>query len=278
MSPATGFTTVPTALGPVAVTVRGAGAAVVLLHANPGDSRDFDAIAPALAEHFTTYAVDWPGYGHSPAPPDPAAVTAMGYADILPDILKGLGLASAACIGNSVGGYAAARTAITHPESVTALVLANSGGFTQRNLLTRTVTRVKGTEPVTSALIGRLPRLYLRRRTPVVREMLARDLRRRGDPAAVALEAALWRSFNCPAHDLRAQAARIIAPVLLVWGIRDPLLGRDGRQARRHVAHAAWHPLRTGHAPFAEAPEEFLAVTLPFLESAHRTAVRSPLA
>lgn len=268
MSSITRTATVATALGPVAVTVRGAGAAVVLLHASPGDSRDFDAIVPALAERFTTYAVDWPGYGHSPAPPDPQTVTAMAYADILPEILGGLGLARVACIGNSVGGYAAARMAITHPASVTALALTNSGGFTRQNLLTRTVTQLKGTELVTGALIGRLPRLYLRSRTPVVREMLARDLRRRGDRTAVALEASIWRSFTRPAHDLRVQAARITAPVLLPWGTRDPILGRDGRQACRSIAQATWHPLRTGHAPFAEAPEEFLAVTLPFLESA----------
>lgn len=274
MSPVARAATVPTALGPVAVSVRGGGPAVVLLHASPGDSRDFDAIVPALAERFTTYAVDWPGYGHSPAPPYPGAVTAMAYADILPDILSGLRLARAACVGNSVGGYAAARLAITHPASVTALVLANSGGFTQQNLLTRTVTAVMGTEPVTSALTGRLPGLYLRRRTPVVREMLARDVARRGNPAVIALEAAIWRSFNDPAHDLRARAARITAPVLLAWGTRDPILGRDGRRARRHLAQAQWHPLRTGHAPFAEAPGEFLAATLPFLESAHRTAPR----
>lgn len=276
MSPLARAVTVPTTLGPVAVTVRGEGAAVVLLHASPGDSRDFDAIVPALAERFTTYAVDWPGYGRSPAPPHPNAVTAMAYAGILPDILSGLGLTRAACVGNSVGGYAAARIAITHPASVAALVLANSGGFTQQNLLTRTVTQVKGMEPVTNALIGRLPRLYLRRRTPVVREMLARDRQRRSNPDAAALEAAIWRSFNCPAHDLRVQAAGITAPVLLAWGICDPILGRDGRHARRCIAGAAWHPLRTGHAPFAEAPGEFLAAALPFLESAHRPAPHRP--
>ncbi|MGW0809495.1 alpha/beta fold hydrolase [Nonomuraea sp. NPDC002799] len=265
-------TTVATALGPVAVTVRGAGAPVILLHANPGDSRDFDAIVAPAAERFTTYAVDWPGYGRSPAPPNPSAVTAMAYADLLPGILNGLGLARAAFVGNSVGGYAAARLAVTHPASVAALVLANSGGFTRQNVVTRAVTRCKGTERVTGALIGRLPKVYLRRRTPVVREMLARDTRRRGDRAAIALEAAIWRSFNSPAHDLRAQAPHITAPVLLLWGTRDPLLGIDGRQARRCIPRATWHPLRTGHAPFAEAPEDFLAAALPFLESAHNPA------
>lgn len=40
-----------------------------MLHANPGASRDFDAIAPALAKNHRVLRLDWPGYGGSPAPP-----------------------------------------------------------------------------------------------------------------------------------------------------------------------------------------------------------------
>ena len=261
-------TTVPTQLGPVAVTIRGAGAPVILLHANPGDGRDYDAVVPALARRHTVYTIDWPGYGGSPAPPQPSTTTAMAYADILPDVLGGLALPRAALIGNSVGGYAAARLAITHPEAVSALVLVNSGGFTRLNPLTRMVTRLKGTEALTRVLVGRLPRLYLRKRTPVVHEMLARDEARRGDRVSVAVEAAIWRSFTAADHDLRIRAAHITAPTLLVWGTRDPILGRDGKSACRSIPHAIWHPLPTGHAPFAEDPPGFLAAVLPFLERA----------
>lgn len=272
MTAVTGVTTVPTALGPVAVTVRGAGTPVLLLHANPGDGRDYAAVTPALAERHTTYAVDWPGYGDSPIPPRPETVTAMAYAGLLPEILAGLGLRRAALIGNSMGGYAAARLAATRPEAVSALVLVNSAGFTRHNPLTRAITRLKGTETVTRALVGRLPRLYLRERTPAVREMLARDEARRGDRADIALEAAIWRSFTTGEHDLRARATRITAPTLLLWGTRDPILGWDGRSARRAIPHATWHPLPTGHAPFAEDPAAFLAAVLPFLASADHSS------
>lgn len=266
---------IATALGPVRVAMRGEGAPVVLLHANPGDGRDYAAVVPALAGRFRTYTVDWPGYGGSPAPPEPAAATAMAFAGILPDILAGLGLRRAALIGNSVGGYAAARLAITDPDAVSALVLVNSGGFTRQTALTRAVIRLKGTETATRSLAGRLSRLYLRGRTPVVREMLARDAARRSDEASVAVEAAIWRSFTDADHDLRERAARITAPTLLVWGTRDPLLGRDGGSARRAMPRATWHPLPTGHAPFAEDPEAFLTAVLPFLARAHPQAPRT---
>jgi pimeloyl-ACP methyl ester carboxylesterase len=256
---------VATSIGPVAVHRLGAGPPVILLHANPGDSRDFAAIVPVLATRFTTYAIDWPGYGASPAPAPPSAATATRYADLLPEIVADLGLRTAGLIGNSLGGFAAARLALDQPSLVSALVLVNSGGFTPATPLTRAVIALKGRERVTSVLTGRLSRLYLRRRTPVVREMLARDAARRGSKTAAAVEAAIWRSFASPDHDLRTRAAAITAPTLLAWGVRDPLLGADGRRARRAMPTAQWQPFRTGHSPFAEAPEQFLAAVLPFL-------------
>ncbi|MER7894475.1 alpha/beta hydrolase [Micromonospora sp. NPDC094482] len=256
---------VKTRLGPVAVSVRGRGTPLVLLHANPGDGRDYAAIVPALAQRHTTYTIDWPGYGASPPPPQPRTTTAMAYAEILPDVVAGLGLRRAAFLGNSVGGYAAARMAITCPEMVSALILVNSGGFTRPNVLTRALIWLKGTEILTRALVGRLPRIYLRRRTPVVEEMIARDCARRGDQVSVAVEAAVWRSFMAAEHDLRRRAAEITAPTLLVWGVRDPILGRDGRSAQRSIPHAVWHPLHAGHVPFAEKPQAFLHAVLPFL-------------
>jgi pimeloyl-ACP methyl ester carboxylesterase len=243
----------------------GSGPALVLLHANPGDSRDFAAVLPALSAHFTVYAVDWPGHGASPPPRPPSAASATGYAALVPPLLDALGIDAAAFIGNSVGGYSAARFALDHPARVRALVLVNSGGFTRPTPLSRAFVHLKGTERATRLLAGRFSRVYLRRRNSTVAEMLARDAARRDDPSAIAVEAAVWRSFNDPAHDLRARAGDIAAATLLAWGTRDPLLGPDGRRARRLLPGATWSPQRTGHAPYAEAPEEFLAAALPFL-------------
>ncbi|MEU4215998.1 alpha/beta fold hydrolase [Actinoplanes sp. NPDC026623] len=257
--------TVRTCAGPVVVHRTGAGPAVVLLHANPGDSRDFAAVLPALSAQFTVYGVDWPGYGASPPPQPPSSATAMGYAGLVPQLLDALGIEHAAFIGNSVGGYCAVRFALDSPGRVRALVLVNSGGFTRPTPPSRAFVRLKGTETVTRLLAGRLSRLYLRRRNRTVAEMLARDAARRDDPAAIAVEAAVWRSFNDPAHDLRVEAGALTAATLIAWGTGDPLLGKDGRRAHRLLPRATWHPLRTGHAPYAEAPEEFLRVTMPFL-------------
>jgi pimeloyl-ACP methyl ester carboxylesterase len=66
---------------------------LLLLHANPGDSRDFEAIAPSLSRHFRTIAIDWPGYGASHAR-SPELLSAMAYADCLEDVVSALQVAT----------------------------------------------------------------------------------------------------------------------------------------------------------------------------------------
>jgi pimeloyl-ACP methyl ester carboxylesterase len=170
-------------------------------------------------------------------------------------------------VGNSVGGFAAARLAVTRPERVRALVLVDSGGFTRHNAISRTFCRLKGRERVTRLVAHAFARWYLLKRNEHVAGILARARAERDQPARVAVDAAIWRSFLDPAHDLRELAGQIAAPTLLVWGKHDPVLParRDGRTARASLPHAEYVELDTGHEPFAEAPAAFLAAVQPFL-------------
>jgi pimeloyl-ACP methyl ester carboxylesterase len=251
----------------LAHTTTGTGRPLLLLHANPGDRRDWDAVVPDLARDHRVIAVDWPGHGDTPAPEPPSSATAMMYADALADFAAALDLRDAVVIGNSVGGYAAVRLALDHPHRVGALVLVDPGGFTPHGWVTRTFCAVKGREWVTRRIAGRFARRYLRRRTDVTRAMIARADAERARPAQVAVDAAIWRSFTHPAHDLRARAAAVTTPTLLVWGRHDPVLriDRDGAAARAAIPHARFVELDTGHAAYAEDPPAFLAAVRAFL-------------
>jgi pimeloyl-ACP methyl ester carboxylesterase len=261
--------TIQTSQGRIAYERRGAGPAVVLLHGNAHDRHDYDAVVPALAREFTVFAVDWPGCGESPAPATPGESTAAGLAALLPEIVERLGASPAILVGNSVGGYAAVRLALTHPPLVRALVLVDSGGFTAHNPVSRLFCRVKGTELVSRLVAERFPRFYLRRRTPTVEAMLARSRAHGRDRVGIAIDAAIWRSFTAPEHDLRTQAAGIRVPTLLVWGRHDPVLPlRDAEAARRALPHARFVVFDTGHVPFAEDPDGFLGAVLPFVRDA----------
>jgi pimeloyl-ACP methyl ester carboxylesterase len=262
-----------TAQGRMAYEASGSGRPLILLSANPGDHRDFSAVLPALAETHRVYAFDWPGYGQSPPPAREAS--AMLFADYLRAAMGALDLRNAILVGNSVGGYAAARLAIDEPSRVAALVLVSPGGFTPHNPFTRLFCRIQGWRWLKRPLVLPFARLYLRKRTATVVEILARAAGEQRTPAAVEANAGVWRSFIRPEHDLREAARRISAPTLVVGGRSDPVIRAkvECRIAAGAIPHARLEVFDTGHMPFAEDPQAFLDVVLPFLESLN---VRAP--
>lgn len=243
----------------------GNGTPLLLLHANPGDHRDYDAVFDRLAAHFDVIAPDWPGFGASIPATAPEQASAAAMHATLVEFLDALRIDRAIFIGNSVGGYAAARLAIEQPQRVRKLVLVSAGGFTPHNALTRFFCRWQGSPRAVPP--GVLARLYLHRHTPVADAMRERARGAQSAPPMLTRIRAIWRSFVTPEHDLRASANAIRCPTLLVYGSYDPLIPfwRDGRAAQRAIPHAACIRFATGHAPFAEAPDAFLAKVLPFL-------------
>lgn len=244
---------------------EGAGAVLLLLSANPGEHRDYDAVFPALAKHFDVIAPDWPGYGASTPFADPAQASAMAFYEVLVEFLDALAISRCMLTGNSVGGYAAARLAIEQPERVKKLLLVSPGGFTPHNAFTRMFCRWQGSAFAIPP--GVLASIYLRRNTTVANAMRERAAgTQSAEPARTQIRA-VWRSFVTPEHDLREPAQRIRCPVLLAYGNLDPVIPwwLDGRAAQRAMPHALFHRFPGGHAPFAESPEAFLTVALPFL-------------
>lgn len=251
----------------------GAGIPLLLLSANPGDSRDFDAIIPALARHYHVIAPDWPGYGRSTLDIAPESVDLAMHDRVLRELLDALGQQPVLIIGNSLGGNVAARLAISCPERVRGLVLVSPGGFTPHNVFTRGFCRWQGSRFALSprSFAG----LYLRRRTPVVEQMLERAVGEQSGGVALLRNRAVWRSFLEADYDLRPQAHRIQSPVMLAYGRMDPVISPylDGRVARKCLPLARFAEFACGHAPFAELPDAFLAQVEPFLaECAGRPA------
>ena len=244
---------------------EGDGPPVVLLHANPGDSLDFEAIIPALSSHYRVIAVDWPGYGSSEVPAKTGAVDVLYFYRALCEIVDALALPPALFIGNSLGGNAAARLASRRPESVRGLVLVSPGGFTSPNAVTRAFSSLQAS--AFSLPPHWFAALYLKRKTPTVRAMLGRAKNEQSSPARISLSRALWRSFARHENDLRDEARSITVPTLLVFGERDPVISarRDGRNAAQAISGSRFVSLPCGHAPFAEVPELFLSEISPFL-------------
>jgi pimeloyl-ACP methyl ester carboxylesterase len=242
----------------------------VLLHANLHDRHDYDGVVARLGEYHRTIALDWPGHGESARPASGAPITAQLLAQVLGEFVAALDLEPAVYVGNSVGGFAAARLAIDRPDRVAGLVLVNSGGFIDHGVATRAGARILGTPALNRRIY---PRLVYRYMSPRGADdaRIAAEVRQRAETAQGARTSAeLFRSFTEPSYDLRAEAGRIVAPTLLAWGMRDVVLPPStARQTLSALPGAVLHAFDTGHVVFASDPEGFVRTVRPFLDGVH---------
>lgn len=243
----------------------GDGVPLLLLHANPGNIDDYSAVIPALSARFRVLAINWPGYGGHALNHPPETATVLSFYTILCEFIEAMALSPVLLMGNSLGGNVAARIAIEKPAMVRGLVLVSPGGFTAHNWLTRMFCRLQGSRFALSPYIW--ASWYLRIKTPTAVAMLQRASGDHASANSLVLNRAIWRSFASPENNLRTTAHKITAKTLLVFGQRDPAIPahKDGRVAQQCLPQAGFVSMASGHAPFAEVPDAFLAAVMPFL-------------
>jgi pimeloyl-ACP methyl ester carboxylesterase len=251
--------------GVIHYSEHGNGVPIILLHANSGDSRDYEAVIPTLSKSYRVLAIDWPGYGQSVLLQQPESVEILFFDRVLRGFLVMLELQPAFFIGNSLGGNIAARLAAESPALVLGLILVSPGGFTTPNFISRSFCKFQGSQASLSP--HRFASLYLKQRTTTTLAMLERAATIQATARCIALNRAIWRSFGTPDNDLRSIAPSIKVPTLLLFGERDPVIpaSKDGRVASQCIPSAKFVALPCGHASFAEVPELFLREVQPFL-------------
>jgi pimeloyl-ACP methyl ester carboxylesterase len=102
--------------------IQGQGQPIVLLHSGGADLRDWQFIAPQLAQTYRVIAFDGRGAGQSPPLLEPAE-----YVEELKHLLDHLQIDRAVLVGHSIGGQIATDFALTYPDRVTKLVLVAPG-------------------------------------------------------------------------------------------------------------------------------------------------------
>jgi magnesium chelatase accessory protein len=84
------------------VQQMGAGPVCLLLHGTGASTHSFRDFAPALARRYTVIMPDLPGHGFT-ATPDPGAMTLPGFARLIGELLRSLGVVPDVAVGHSAG-------------------------------------------------------------------------------------------------------------------------------------------------------------------------------
>ena len=244
----------------------GQGPPLVLLHGLFGSARNWGAVQKALAGEYRVVALDLRNHGASPHAPS------MDYAAQAEDVaetLAALGIEGAALLGHSMGGKVAMMLALTRPELVDRLIVADIAPRPYPPAL-RAVVAAMQAVPLHAGLTRAEADQALRAAVPEapIRSFLLQNLRFETAPPS-------WRmgltEIAAAMPEIEAfappQDARFDGPVLAMAGALSPYI-----RAEDHAGFRALFPQisfvsipRAGHWLHAENPEGFLATLRGFL-------------
>ncbi|GGA62434.1 oxidoreductase [Pseudoclavibacter endophyticus] len=108
----------------VAWTSRGDGPPLVLLHGTPWSQQLWAPVAAVLADRFTVYQWDMPGYGASSKAPDDAVDLGV-QGELFAELLSAWGLARPHVIAHDYGGAVALRARLLHGARFASLALVD---------------------------------------------------------------------------------------------------------------------------------------------------------
>ncbi|MGB6059450.1 MAG: alpha/beta hydrolase [Microthrixaceae bacterium] len=107
----------------VAYERDGNGPPVLFIHNGGTSRRIWREQCDAMSPRYDTIAIDLPGFGDSPLPPEKLEFSR--YVEIVEGLVESLGVIPLSIVGNCMGANIAAAIASNHPEWISALVLIN---------------------------------------------------------------------------------------------------------------------------------------------------------
>ncbi len=257
----------------------GRGSPIVLVHGFMTTSYSFRYLFEPLGLQHEVVAFDLPGAGDSDKPSGP--YDPVSLAQSIADIVRGLGVAGAPMIGNSLGGYLALRVALSEPETIGRLVCLHPPGLPTARMRALRVALdvIPRPDRVVRALVRRDPERWVHKNVHYFDETLksreehreyARPLRT--EAGISAFFAMLDRTLDVRAmaafeRELTGRAAAFPVPLMLVYARRDPMVPPAiGARFAEIVPSAklVWLE-RASHFAHVDAPADFLRAALPFL-------------
>jgi len=247
---------------------RGADAVVLVHGLGRNAARDWAYVIPALAERYSVYALDLPGFGQSDKgnhlySPD-------NFARVLEAVLEKRVARPFTLIGHSMGGSVALAYVGAYPRRVSRLILVDAAGVLHRSVYAEFLGRVAAQramgmdspwfESVVRAIQLRAENWPIRGELALERAGVRRRLLR-GDPNAIS-------AFAMVEHDFSRIVRGIGVPTLIIWGADDTIAPlRTGQALASSIPGARLTVLEgAGHAPQLQFPQRFNPVVLDELD------------
>jgi pimeloyl-ACP methyl ester carboxylesterase len=246
----------------------GEGRPVLFIHGLGGNWQNWLENLPAFAAAgCRAIALDLPGFGQSPMPPWEISVPAYGR--LVNGFCDALDLESdVVLVGNSLGGFIAAETAIASPAWIDRLVLVSAAGISHADMKRGPVIAGARALHLTNPIAAALSRGGLRR--PGLRQIsfqgvfrhpqrIPRELLYEFSVNGVGRPGFLPAVASLTGYDFLDRLESIAVPTLLIWGRDDVVV--PASDAPGYVERIADSKLvifdECGHVPMAERPVRF---------------------
>ncbi len=260
------------------------GPAILLVHGFGASTDHWRFNIPVLALTHEVHAIDLLGFGRSAKPAGLTYGGALWRDQLCAYVAERIGRPTV-LVGNSLGGFAALAAGAALGDQAAGVALLNAAGpFSDEQEPPRgwgaIARRTIGSALLRSPVLQRLLFENMRRpatvrrtlnqvyidRTNVDDALVEAILRPSRDPGAFGVFRTV---FDIPrGQPLDELFADLSAPLLLLWGIRDPWINAAGRRAsfQRHApARTTEVVLEAGHCPHDEVPDQVNRALLEWL-------------
>ncbi len=260
------------------------GPAILLVHGFGASTDHWRFNIPVLARTHEVHAIDLLGFGRSAKPAGLTYGGALWRDQLCAYVAERIGRPTV-LVGNSLGGFAALAAGAALGDQAAGVALLNAAGpFSDEQepprgwgaIARRTIGAALLRSPVLQRLLFEnmrrpatvrrtLNQVYIDR-TNVDDALVEAILRPSRDPGAFGVFRTV---FDIPrGQPLDELFADLRAPLLLLWGIRDPWINAAGRRAsfQRHApARTTEVVLEAGHCPHDEVPDQVNRALLEWL-------------
>jgi pimeloyl-ACP methyl ester carboxylesterase len=238
----------------------GEGKPLILVHGFAGSTYTWREVIPLLAQHFTVYAVDLPGFGLSDKSTD-GNYLLQAQAGMIISFMDALKLKSAALVGHSMGGVIVTMAATQAPDKVEKLVVIDAGfyhggppAFTKHLFFPFNIIMARSFYTKGARSKSLLNSYY--NKALITDELIENYLKPARTPHAAAALARMMTHATGESYE--GVSSKITTPTLLIWARNDaPIPLSDGERLQREIMGSKLVIVNNaGHMVQEEKPQE----------------------